>query len=95
MKNKILIISTIALTGVLALDSDAKTFWSRSNTHDLPTKQTFFDSDSGSYGAATAPTLQLCMGQAFNDKFYYGMGDGRANNHHRPIVRLTSTRTPT
>ena len=70
------IISTIALTGVLAL-TGCEDFLEQKNTHDL-NQQTFFDSEAA-LRAATAP-LYNYVWAGFNDKFYYGMGDGRANN---------------
>lgn len=75
MKTKY-IISTIALTGVLAL-TGCEDFLEQKNTHDL-NQQTFFDSEAA-LRAATAP-LYNYVWAGFNDKFYYGMGDGRANN---------------
>lgn len=75
MKTKY-IISTIALTGVLAL-TGCEDFLEQKNTHDL-NQQTFFDSEAA-LQATTAP-LYNYVWAGFNDKFYYGMGDGRANN---------------
>ena len=75
MKTKY-IISTSALTGVLAL-TGCEDFLEQKNTHDL-NQQTFFDSEAA-LRAATAP-LYNYVWAGFNDKFYYGMGDGRANN---------------
>ena len=75
MKTKY-IISTIALIGVLAL-TGCEDFLEQKNTHDL-NQQTFFDSEAA-LRAATAP-LYNYVWAGFNDKFYYGMGDGRANN---------------
>ena len=75
MKTKY-IISTIALPGVLAL-TGCEDFLEQKNTHDL-NQQTFFDSEAA-LRAATAP-LYNYVWAGFNDKFYYGMGDGRANN---------------
>ena len=75
MKTKY-IISTIALTVVLAL-TGCEDFLEQKNTHDL-NQQTFFDSEAA-LRAATAP-LYNYVWAGFNDKFYYGMGDGRANN---------------
>ena len=75
MKTKY-IISTIALTGVLAL-TGCEDFLEQKNTHDL-NQQTFFDSEAA-LRAATAPLYNFVWA-GFNDKFYYGMGDGRANN---------------
>lgn len=64
------------MTGVLAL-TGCEDFLEQKNTHDL-NQQTFFDSEAA-LRAATAP-LYNYVWAGFNDKFYYGMGDGRANN---------------
>ncbi len=65
------------------------------NTYQL-NQETFFDSDDACY-AATAP-LYNYVWYNFNDKFYYGMGDGRANNitaqysdYIYPYTNLTET----
>lgn len=75
MKKKYSIFA-IALTGALALTGCAD-FLEQNNTHDLNQK-TFFDSEAA-LQAATAP-LYNYVWAGLNDKFYYGMGDGRANN---------------
>lgn len=75
MKKKYNILA-IALTGILSL-TGCEDFLEQNNTHDL-NQQTFFDSEAA-LRAATAP-LYNYVWAGFNDKFYYGMGDGRANN---------------
>lgn len=75
MKKKYYILA-IALTGILTL-TGCEDFLEQNNTHDL-NQQTFFDSEAA-LRAATAP-LYNYVWAGFNDKFYYGMGDGRANN---------------
>ena len=68
------------LTGILAgslLLTGCESFLEQENTHDL-NQETFFDSEEA-LQAATAP-LYNHVWSGFNDKFYYGMGDGRANN---------------
>ncbi|NDV60210.1 RagB/SusD family nutrient uptake outer membrane protein [Bacteroides sp. 519] len=47
-----------------------------------PNLDTFFDSDEAVF-AATAP-LYNYVWYSFNDKFYYGMGDGRSGNINAP-----------
>lgn len=74
MKNKYIYIS-ILLTS-LALSS-CEDFLDQENTTSL-NQETFFDSDEA-VAAATAP-LYNYVWATFNEKFYYGMGDGRANN---------------
>ena len=74
MKNKILIIA--AMAGALVLGS-CDDFLEQTNTTNA-NQVTFFDSDKA-VEAATAP-LSNYVWNSFNDKFYYGMGDGRANN---------------
>ena len=68
---------TMAFVGVLALTSCANDFLDQKNTYQL-SQGSFFDSDDA-VAAATAP-LYSYVWYDFNDKFYYGMGDGRANN---------------
>ncbi len=87
------IISLLSLTVVLALVSCD--FLDIENTYQL-NQETFFDSDDACY-AATAP-LYNYVWYNFNDKFYYGMGDGRANNitaqysdYIYPYTNLTET----
>ena len=62
--------SALCLTG-------CESFLEQENTHDL-NQGTFFDSEEA-LKAATAPLYNHVWNE-FNDKFYYGMGDGRANN---------------
>lgn len=76
MKNKYILYAA-ALAGVLNLTSCADDFLDQENTTSL-NQQTFFDSDAA-VAAATAPLYNYVWSQ-FNDKFYYAMGDGRANN---------------
>ncbi|WP_294608739.1 RagB/SusD family nutrient uptake outer membrane protein [uncultured Bacteroides sp.] len=74
MKNRILIIATLA--GSLVLSS-CEDFLTHENTTSA-NQETFFDSDEA-LEAATAP-LYNYVWNSFNDKAYYSMGDGRANN---------------
>lgn len=67
----------MALAGALTMVSCADDFLDETNTHQL-NQETFFDSDEA-VAAATSP-LYSYVWYDFNDKFYYGMGDGRANN---------------
>ncbi len=75
MKN--ILAYTICLAGVLALNSCADSFLEQENTHQLM-PDNFFESDAAVM-QATSP-LYSYVWYDFNDKFYYGMGDGRANN---------------
>lgn len=74
MKNKYIYLPLLA--GIVSL-TGCSDFLDQKNTHDL-NQETFFDSDQA-IQAATAP-LYNYVWAGFNDKFYYGMGDGRANN---------------
>lgn len=74
MKTKYLLLAILA--GGISL-TGCEDFLDQQNTHDL-NQQTFFDSDAA-VRAATAPLYNYVWNE-FNDKFYYGMGDGRANN---------------
>lgn len=68
------------LTGVLVSAfclTGCEDFLEQTNTYEL-TQENFFDSEEA-LEAATAP-LYNHVWSTFNDKFYYGMGDGRANN---------------
>ncbi len=67
----------IALAGAMVLTSCSDDFLDQKNTYQL-NQGTFFDSDKA-VQASTAP-LYSHVWFDFNDKFYYGMGDGRANN---------------
>jgi hypothetical protein len=64
------------LLGALSMTS-CEDFLEKENTTSL-NQETFFDSDE-SIESATAP-LYNYVWYDFNDKFYYGMGDGRGNN---------------
>ena len=61
----------------LTLCSCADDFLDQSNSHQL-SQTTFFDSDEAVQTAVWP--LYSYVWYDFNDKFYYGMGDGRANN---------------
>ncbi|MDR0893084.1 MAG: RagB/SusD family nutrient uptake outer membrane protein [Mediterranea sp.] len=74
MKKNIFIISLLAGTVCLASCED---FLTQQNTTSA-NQETFFDSDKA-LQAATAPLYNFVWDN-FNSKFYYGMGDGRANN---------------
>lgn len=78
MKTKYLLLAVLA--GSVSLTS-CEDFLDQKNTHDL-NQGTFFDSDAA-VRAATAPLYNYVWNE-FNDKFYYGMGDGRANNITAP-----------
>ena len=64
-------------TGAFAVSSCADDFLDQNNTYQL-SQESFFTSDDAVY-AATSP-LYSYVWYDFNDKFYYGMGDGRSNN---------------
>ena len=70
------LIGGLAATG-MALSSCSGDFLDQTNTYQL-SQETFFDSDEA-VAAAVWP-LYSYVWYDFNDKFYYGMGDGRANN---------------
>lgn len=74
MKNKILILA--ALSGAAMLSS-CDDFLDQTNTYQA-NPETFFDSDDA-VASATAP-LYNYVWNTFNGKFYYSVGDGRANN---------------
>lgn len=76
MKTKAILISAILSGSVLAL-SGCDDFLNEENTTSL-NQETFFDSDE-TISEATAP-LYNYVWYNFNEKFYYGMGDGKANN---------------
>ena len=92
MKNKlILLIAVVALI----LFASCEDFLTQTNNTN-PNQETFYDSDEA-LSAATAP-LYNYVWFAFNEKFYYGMGDGRANNitarwsdYVYPYTNLTET----
>lgn len=74
------ILYTIGLAvGVFAMTSCAEDFLNDAskNTYQQST-ETFFDTDEA-VQSGTSP-LYSYVWYDFNDKFYYGMGDGRANN---------------
>lgn len=74
MKRKLVIVTLLAATlGTTGCDD----FLDQTNNTN-PNQETFFDSEEA-LDAATAP-LYNYVWYTFNEKFYYGMGDGRANN---------------
>ena len=92
MKNKIFIIAAL---GSLLLWTGCEDFLTQTNNTN-PNQETFFDSDQA-VEAATSP-LYNYVWYTFNEKFYYGMGDGRANNitarwsdYIYPYTNLTET----
>lgn len=92
MKNKLIIFSAIVSTLFFVGCEDFLVQTNNTN----PNQETFFDSDKA-LEAATAP-LYNYVWHAFNEKFYYGMGDGRANNvcapwspYIYPYTNLTET----
>ncbi len=68
---------TLAIAGILSFSSCAKDFLDQKNTYQI-SQSNFFDSDEA-VAQAVLP-LYSYVWYDFNDKFYYGMGDGRANN---------------
>lgn len=68
---------TLAIAGILSFSSCAKDFLEQKNTYQI-SQDNFFDNDEA-VSQAVMP-LYSYMWYDFNDKFYYGMGDGRANN---------------
>lgn len=75
MKNKILTFAVLA--GMGAAFTSCDDFLDQNNSHQA-NPETFFDSDEAvSY--ATAPLYNYVWND-FNGKFYYSVGDGRANN---------------
>lgn len=76
MKKKFSIYA-MAFAGVLSLSGCAEDFLDQDNTYQL-NQETYFDSDDAVRSATSA--LYSYVWYDFNDKFYYGMGDGRANN---------------
>ena len=70
-------IYTAALAALVMTTGCADDFLEQENTYQQ-NQQTFFDSNAA-VAAATSP-LYSHVWYDFNDKFYYGMGDGRANN---------------
>lgn len=78
MKNKIFSTSiyTCIIAGCLTLGS-CDDFLTQENSYQ-PNDQTFLDTDKA-VESTTAP-LYNYVWNSFNDKFYYSVGDGRANN---------------
>ena len=74
MKKKIFYISIVSFFLVFMSCEDFLTHDNTTNAN----QETFFDSDKA-IEAATAP-LYNYVWYNFNEKFYYGMGDGRGNN---------------
>lgn len=68
---------TLAIVGILSFSSCAKDFLEQKNTYQI-SQVNFFDNDEA-VSQAVMP-LYSYVWYDFNDKFYYGMGDGRANN---------------
>lgn len=68
---------TIALAGMLSLGSCAEDFLDQKNSYQL-SQDNFFTSNEAVSQAITP--LYDYVWYMFNDKAYYGMGDGRANN---------------
>ncbi|HBF05918.1 MAG TPA: RagB/SusD family nutrient uptake outer membrane protein [Prevotella sp.] len=68
---------TLAIAGILSFSSCAKDFLDQKNTYQI-SQDNFFDSDEAV--AQGVLPLYSYVWYDFNDKFYYGMGDGRANN---------------
>ncbi len=75
MKNKILILS-LAAAGFLGLTS-CEDYLTQTNTYQA-NDETFLDSDNA-VESTTAPLYNYVWND-FNSKFYYSVGDGRANN---------------
>lgn len=74
---KKILLYTAALAGILSFSSCAEDFLNQKNSYQLG-PDNYFDSDEA-VATATYP-LYNYVWYDFNDKFYYGMGDGRANN---------------
>ena len=68
---------TLAIAGILSFSSCAKDFLEQKNSYQI-SQVNFFDNDEA-VSQAVMP-LYSYVWYDFNDKFYYGMGDGRANN---------------
>lgn len=68
---------TLALAGMLSFTGCANDFLEQKNTYQI-SQDNFFDNDEA-VSQAVMP-LYSYVWYDFNDKFYYGMGDGRANN---------------
>ena len=65
------------MTGILSFSSCAEDFLKQKNSYQL-SPDNYYESDDA-VASATYP-LYNYVWYDFNDKFYYGMGDGRANN---------------
>lgn len=76
MKKKYILLTAL-FAGTLTLSSCVEDFLDQKNTNSL-NQASFFDSDEA-VAAATAPLYNYVWSN-FNEKFYYSMGDGRANN---------------
>ncbi|MCI1741791.1 MAG: RagB/SusD family nutrient uptake outer membrane protein [Prevotella sp.] len=76
MKTKLLYIGALALAG-LFLTACSNDFLDQTNSHQL-SPEAFFDSNEAVEEAVWP--LYSHVWYDFNDKFYYGMGDGRADN---------------
>ena len=68
---------TMMLAGTLTLGSCAEDFLDQTNTYQIA-QGNFFSSDEAV--AQEIYPLYSYVWYMYNDKFYYGMGDGRANN---------------
>lgn len=68
---------TLAIAGILSFSSCANDFLEQKNSYQI-SQDNFFDNDEA-VSQAVMP-LYSYVWFDFNDKFYYGMGDGRANN---------------
>ncbi len=69
--------AALSFAAIMGLTSCVDDFLEQENTYQL-NQQTYFDSDEA-VNSAVLP-LYNYVWYSFNDKFYYGMGDGRANN---------------
>ena len=76
MKAKLLYIGAMVVAG-LTFSSCSDDFLDQTNSHQL-SQDAFFDSDEAV--EKNIWPLYSYVWFDFNDKFYYGMGDGRANN---------------
>lgn len=74
---KKILLYTAALAGILSFSSCAEVFLKQKNSYQL-SPDNYYESDDA-VASATYP-LYNYVWYDFNDKFYYGMGDGRANN---------------
>ncbi len=81
MKTKIKIFSTILFAGALAFTSCNESFLDIS-PNDRVTLDNFFQSENDLKSATAGLYNKVWFD--FNDKFYYGLGDGRSNNLYAP-----------